>query len=66
MVPSFCSSASSRIVNAGASGISKKVAPWKKLLKEASGKGFPRSRTKKNPLSAMKISATMYATGLLK
>ena len=66
MVPSFCSSANSLIVRAGAKRTITRLAPKKRLLKDASGNGSVKSLTKKNPVTAKNIRATRYATGLLK
>ena len=66
MVPNFCSSAKSLIVKAGASRTITRLAPKKRLLRDASGKGSVKSLTKKNPVTAKNIKATRYAMGLLK
>ena len=66
MVPNFCSSAKRRMVRVGASKINMIVAPWKKLLIDACGKGLLKSRTKKKLAKARNIMATIYAVGLEK
>ena len=58
MVPNFCSSAKSLIVKAGASRTITRLAPKKRLLRDASGKGSVKSLTKKNPVTAKNIKAT--------
>ena len=66
MVPSFASSAIMRMVSVGASRMKMTTVHWKNGLRVASGNGSPKSRVKKNPVSARKISPTMYAVGLRK
>ena len=57
-VPSFCSSARSLIVKAGAIRMRKNTAPAKNPLIEASAKAFDIDATKKNPVTAIKAAAT--------
>jgi hypothetical protein len=47
------------MVSVGANKISMMVAPWKKLLIDACGKGLLRSLTKKKLARARKIIATI-------
>tara|TARA_B100001146_G_scaffold199388_1_gene189439 strand:- start:602 stop:766 length:165 start_codon:yes stop_codon:yes gene_type:complete len=54
------------MVRVGASKINMIVAPWKKLLIDACGKGLLKSRTKKKLAKARNIMATIYAVGLEK
>ena len=57
-VPNFCSSASSRIVIAGAISIKKNTAPARKPLIVASANAFDTEATKKNPVTATNAVAT--------
>ena len=59
MVPSLLSSASRRMVSAGANRMNMTMAPSKKGTNVASGNGSPRSWVKKNPVNARKIRPTM-------